>query len=145
MVTGRGGRFGLAAVVAAGLAFGAGSAAMAGEGIGLELNKVTTNGDACRLTFVLNNQTEALFTKFEFDFAFFDTQGKVITNLSVDFRELRPLKTVVQYIDAPGPTCEGLARVLLNEVVDCEPAGVGGTDCLDLIQASARGEIDFFK
>ena len=145
MVTGRGGRFGMAGVVAAALAFGVGTAAMAGEGIGLELNKVTTNGYACRLTFVLNNRTDALFSKFEFDFAFFDTQGNVITNLSVDFRQLRPLKTVVQYIDAPAPTCEGLAKVLLNDVVACEPAGVGGTDCLDLIQASSRGEIDFFK
>ena len=144
MITGRGGRFGMAAVVAAALVFGAGTAATA-EGISLELNKVTKKGDACRLTFVLNNQTDVMFSKFEFDFAFFDADGNVITNLSVDFRRLRPLKTVVQYFDAPAPTCEDLARVLLNDVVSCEPAGVRGTDCLDLIQTSSRGEIDFFK
>ncbi len=144
MITGRGGRFGMAAVVAAALAFGAGTAAMAEEGIGLELNKVTAKGDACRLTFVLTNQTDVLFSKFELEFVLFDTEGN-ITHLSVDFRQLRPLKTVVQYFDAPGPTCDDLARVLLNDVVSCEPAGVGRTDCLDLIQASSRGEIDFFK
>ena len=122
----------------------AGPAAAEGS-IDLELNKVAAKGDVCRLTFVFKNDTEASFSALELYFMFFDLEGGIISDLAVDFGQLRSQKTVVRFVDVPELSCPAIAKVLLNDVVACEPAGTGGVDCLDLIQPSARGDVDFYK
>jgi len=119
--------------------------AAAGEGIVLELNKVAVRDDACRLTFVLNNESDAAFSEFLLQLIFFNDQGGVITDAAVDFLQVRPQKTVVRYFDVPELSCPALAKVLLNDVAACSPPAPGGRDCLDLIQPSAHGDVDFYK
>ena len=143
MVRGRSGRIAVLVAAFAALVLVAGPAA-AQEGIDLELNKIETKGDLCRITFVLNNRTDAAFSEFELNFAFFDSGGTVMRDLLVDFGQLRSKKTVVRYFDVPELSCPALAKVLLNHVAACAPAVPGG-DCLDLIKPSARGDVDFYK
>ena len=84
--------------------------AMAEDGIMLELNKVSAKDDMCRLSFVLNNQSDAAFSEFRLQLAFFDAQGGVITDATVDFLQIRPQKTVVRYFDVPDLSCPGLGQ-----------------------------------
>ncbi len=142
MNSGRGVVLAVAAAFAA-LALVAGPAASE-EGIVLELNKVVAKDDVCRLSFVLSNESDAAFSEFRLQLAFFDAQGGVITDATVDFLQIRPQKTVVRYFDVPDLSCPGLAKVLLNDVAACAPPAPSG-DCLDLIQPTARGEVDFYK
>ena len=141
MQSGRGVVF---ATAFAALALVAGPAA-GEDGIMLELNKVAAKGEVCRLSFVLNNQSDTAFSEFRLQLAFFDAQGGVITDATVDFLKIRPQKTVVRYFDVPDLSCPGLAKVLLNDVAACAPPAPGGGDCLDLIEPSARGDVDFYK
>ena len=89
----------LSLVVCAGIA-AAGSAASEESGLGVELNALAQEADACRVTFVARNLTGQDIDHAVFETVIFTTQGSVATLTLFDFQALpdgRPRVPWAQY------------------------------------------------
>lgn len=139
----------LAAAFAAGLiaSFTAsvGLAEAAPEAVGIELNKLEPNGDACRAYVVLNNTTAAAYGTLKLDLVLFDADGIVVKRLAVETAPLAAGKTSLKVFDIDGLACGHIGRMLLNDVIACDKAGKASDDCMDGLTPTARGSVPFIK
>lgn len=115
----------------------------AGAPIAIELNKLESNGDACRAYLLLKNTSAWAFDSLKLDLVMFDIDGVVTKRLAVQAAPLPQGKTSLKVFDVAGHACGGIGSILLNDVLACAPATAG--ECLELITASARGGVPFIK
>lgn len=140
------GRRSWAAALALGFGLAAGvNAAMAEEGVAIELNKLEPNGEACRAYLVVKNGSGQAFDSLKLDLVMFDGDGVVAKRLAVQAAPLPLGKTSLKVFDIAGHDCGGIGSILLNDVLACEPATAEAGHCLELIAASARGAVPFIK
>ena len=121
--------FAVAAAVAA-LA----SPASAASGVSIELNRLEPKDAACRVSLVVANSGEKAIDSLKLDLVFFDKEGVISRRLAVEAGPLRPTKTTVKLFDASETPCDGVGRVLLNDVTSCG----GEQDCLAVVQTTSR-------
>ncbi|ANK82601.1 MAG: hypothetical protein TEF_18710 [Rhizobiales bacterium NRL2] len=122
-----------------------GGAAAAAERLGLELNKLEPRDGACRAYIVIENGTPTAFESLKLDLVMFDREGIVAERLALEVGPLPAGKTSLKVFDVAGLACGQVGRVLLNEVLACDD-GTGGRDgCMDLVETSARGGLEFIK
>ncbi|MGF1629117.1 MAG: hypothetical protein ACFCUT_06570 [Kiloniellaceae bacterium] len=117
----------------------------AGEAVAIELNKLEPNGAACRAYLVVKNDAARAFDSLKLDLVMFDRDGVVAKRLAVQAAPLPVGKTSLKVFDIEGRDCAGIGSILLNDVLDCEPATEGASGCLGLVDASARGAVPFTK
>lgn len=133
----------LASLLAAGPLATPQTLAQTPELIAVQLNTSETAGDACRLTFVIQNRRAEPISKLGFDLVMFDKSDGVSGYAAVDFGALPAGKTVVRQYDVGKGGCDTISRVLLNEIRACEIGGSQDADCLSKLEVSSRSEIDF--
>ena len=127
-----------------------GSAALAqddgGATLGVELNKLEQVGAACRSYVVLRNFSGATLERLSLDLVVFDTDGVIDRRLAVELGPAAPGRTRVKAFDMAGLDCGRVARVLLNDVLACEPDPVGEAGgCDTALRVSGRGDVDFIR
>lgn len=123
----------------------AGGAAAAAERLGLELNKLEPRDGACRAYIVIENGTPTAFESLKLDLVMFDREGIVAERLALEVAPLPAGKTSLTVFDVAGLACGQVGRVLLNEVLACDD-GTGARDgCMDFVETSARGGLEFIK
>jgi len=127
-----------------------GSAALAqddgGATLGVELNKLEQVGSACRSYVVLRNRTGATLERLSLDLVVFDTDGVIDRRLAVELGPAAPGRTQVRAFDMSGLDCGRVARVLLNDVLACEPDPLGEAGgCDTALHVSGRGNVDFIR
>ncbi len=130
-----------ALILAAGLA----GRASAEPAVRVDLNKLEPNAEACRAYLVLENGTERAFESLKLDLVMFGTDGVVAKRLAVETAPLPAGKTSLKVFDAPGIACDGIGRILLNDVMACADATGVREDCLQALRASATGAVPFIK
>jgi hypothetical protein len=130
---------------AAGLAADPLGAQAPAPAITIELNKLEPADAACRIFLLLQNRSAEDYDALTLELVSFDPEGLIGQRLAVDLAPLRPRKTAVQLFDLPDTACARVSRVLLNEVSACSAGGVAVDGCLDRLQVSARGQVEFFK
>lgn len=140
-----------AAVLSAGLVFAQGAAAQdaapAQDGdLLLELNELADNGaGGCRLTVVTTNRMAQGLQRAAWQVAIFDTDGRVKSLPVLDFGALIAGKTKVAIFDIPDGTCEGIGRIVVNDVAEC--TAEDGSDlrsaCLSDLATQNRSNIEF--
>lgn len=137
----------LAAFMAvAGIAGIAMSPAQAQEaGIGIELNKLEEQQNACRVYMLFENPGQTEFSEFQLDLVLFDTNGVIARRLSLDAAPLRAEKSSVKLFDIDGLACPKIGRILLNDMLACADASGKRTDCLKLIKPASRVDAKFVK
>jgi hypothetical protein len=144
---------GLAWLAATAIVAGAG-AANAPDGttrdteiIAVELNRAESLTDGCRLSLVIHNRTSHAFETMQWDLFFFDPAGRIAARMAAEAAPLPAGKTSVKLFDVPGLACEGLGRVLINDVLRCETDSGAGIriDCLRLTVPSSRAQVELFK
>lgn len=108
--------------------------AAAASGVTIELNRLEQSGAACRVSLVVANPGEKTFDSLKLDLVFFDKDGVIAKRLAVEAGPVRASKTSVKLFDAAETSCEGLSRVLLNDVTSCG----GEQDCQALVSTSSR-------
>ena len=111
----------------------------------IELNKLEPNGPACRAYLVVENTTQSAFETLKLDLVMFDPEGIVARRFAVETAPLPASKTSLKAFDIDGLPCEQVARVLLNDVMECADGSGVRADCLALIETSARGALKFMK
>ena len=113
------------------------------NGLTIELNDATDVSGACRLVFVAKNGTGVVLEKATFELVTFDTTGKVGKTLTFQFGPLPVEKTRVKLFDLPGQACNGISRLLVNDVSECAVDGKASELCIDALATSTRMGIEF--
>jgi hypothetical protein len=113
------------------------------KAIGIELNRLQKVNDACRLSFVFTNKLPFEVAALSIETVLFNDAGQVDRLLALKSRPLTPGKIRVQQFDLSGTTCEGIGRLLVNDVTDCKAGDLTPAQCLERIEPSSRADIPF--
>ena len=109
----------------------------------LQLNSVQTIENSCRLTFVVDNQTEKDISELVFETVLFSQQGEVIFFTLFDFGEVPYGIPRVRQFDVPSYSCEDVNQVLINGIDKCVFSNSGVEECKLRLETSSRSEIGF--
>lgn len=109
----------------------------------LELNALQESEAGCRVSFLATNQLGGQLDRAAVELALFDTAGAIDRIVTLDFKGLSDGKTKVLQFHLAGLQCNGLGRVLVNEVTACEGAITPATICLDALETSTRLNLTF--
>jgi archaellin len=116
----------------------------AGDSLRFELNKAETVEGACQLTFVVQNNTGTVINASSYNMAIIDSQGKVSTLITFEFRPLTLGRPKVQAFGLAGIPCENISAISINEFVSCDTGdGTLATLCEEKIEESSRTSIEF--
>ena len=107
----------------------------------LQLNSAQTIENVCRLTFVVDNQTEKDISELVFETVLFSQQGEVIFFTLFDFGEVPFGIPRVRQFDVPNYSCEDVKQVLINGMDKCVFSNGGGAECKLNLETSSRSEI----
>tara|TARA_Y100001968_G_C19000218_1_gene545528 strand:+ start:50 stop:490 length:441 start_codon:yes stop_codon:yes gene_type:complete len=109
----------------------------------LELNSAQTIDNSCRLTFVVDNQTDKDISELVFETVLFSQQGEVIFFTLFDFGEVPYGVPRVRQFDVPSYNCEDVKQVLINGIDKCVFSYVVVTECKLKLETTSRSEIGF--
>ena len=111
--------------------------------VAIELNKLEQVEDACRIYMVVRNGRTA-YDSFKLDVVLFDTGGVIASRVAVGMGPLRAERPTVKLFDVQDQPCEGIGSLLVNEVLECQPAAVA-SDCLARIEVSSRTDVQILR
>lgn len=145
------GAFLAAVVVLAPLVAGAPGAAAAegveekadSSGIAIELNRLQEVGKACRLSFVFTNKLPHQVAALSIETVLFNGEGQVERLLALKSKPLTSGKIRVQQFELSDTACDGIGRVLINDVTECKAGELTAAQCLQQIKPSSRADIPF--
>lgn len=109
----------------------------------LQLNKVETAGEACRITMVIDNSKGTGVKTYKVDLFAFDTEGVAQKRVAVELGPLPPRKTTVKIFDFPGIICNKVGRVLLNDVLACDGGDAAREACLERTETETKAGLPF--
>lgn len=111
--------------------------------LGLELNKASDEGGACRATFVAVNDLGGTLDELTYEIVVFDRDGLVDRLVRFDFGAMAPGKTIVKRFDLPGLACAAVGRLLINDAAACKGEGIDPQACISALDATSRTSITF--
>lgn len=109
----------------------------------VQLNKLQSVASACRVTFVMTNQMDVEIKAALLEIVLFDKEQAVVKLLAVNPGRLPSGKTRVKQFDLKGVACDGIGRVLLNDIKRCDGDGLSPQTCLDAARPSTRIDVPF--
>ena len=108
--------------------------AAAASGVSIELNRLEPKDGGCQVSIVVANPGDKALDSLKLDLVFFDKDGVISRRLAVEAGPVRASKTSVKLFNAAETQCDGVSRVLLNDVTACG----GEQDCLAAVSTSSR-------
>ena len=111
--------------------------------LSLELNALQPTESGCRVTFVATNRLGAELEKSAVEIALFGADGGIERLVSLDFRTMPDGKTRVLQFDLADLACDGVSRVLVNDIVACEGEGIEPRACLDRLETRTATTVAF--
>lgn len=118
----------------------------------LELNRLDGFDGGCRVTLVEKNGTSSTFTSLKLDLVVFGGDGIVEKRVGVEAGPLKAGRTSVRTFDLKGLACDGVGRLLINDVLSCEAEGLvtdaadaASGACLDALEPRSRVPAAFDK
>ncbi|WP_282152209.1 hypothetical protein [Ruegeria atlantica] len=114
----------------------------ASEGLQIELNTVQDVENACRLTFVVENQTGTAIDEASFETVIFDASGSVVRLSLFNFRDLPTERPRVRQFDLPGMACSSVGKALINGTNACKVAGADSSICEDGLKLQSRTDVE---
>ncbi|WP_424985210.1 hypothetical protein [Microbulbifer sp. S227A] len=110
--------------------------------LSIELNTVQDVGGACRLTFVIANDTGMQIDKAVFETVIFDTAGAVVSLSLFNFRDLPAARPRVRQFELPGVACDTVGRALINGASSCIVDGAENAICEDALVLRSRLSVE---
>ena len=98
------------------------AAPVAAQELRIALNALDPQPEACRLTFVAENDLGSDIGQLVVEAVLFNTAGRVAQFTLFDFAALPPSRQRVRQFDVAGLGCADVAQVLFNGVTTCEGA-----------------------
>jgi len=121
------------------------ASASTAETVRIELNKLEPQDGACRAYLVFENGTARSFGAFRLDLILFNTEGVIARRLAVEGAPLPAKKTVVRLFDIQQLGCDGIGRILLNDMLGCQDAQGEVAGCTEMVEATSRTSANFSK
>ncbi len=112
-------------------------------GLSVELNALQPSERGCRVTFVVANGLKHDIARAAYELAFFDAEGLISRLAVVDFLGLDSGRTRVRQFEFAGLECEGIGRILINDLAECSGEDVPATICLDRLAIDNKTSIQF--
>ncbi|MEL6523518.1 MAG: hypothetical protein AAFQ66_21265 [Pseudomonadota bacterium] len=109
----------------------------------LDLNNVTDVEAGCRLTYVATNNSGVSMDKTSYEVAVFDQEGIVSRLLILEFGQVQDGRTKVVQFDLADQPCTDISRLLVNSVAECVATDGSTPNCMESLQTSSRGTIQF--
>jgi hypothetical protein len=109
--------------------------AAAGDPIRVELNAAESVQSRCRLSFVIENQSEAAIESLKLDLAVFGRDGVIQRRLVTELGPVRGAKTIVKAFELDSE-CGQIGSILVNDVTACAPMAPDA--CLDRLAVSSH-------
>lgn len=113
-----------------------------GPRLSIELNATQSQGDSCKLSFLVQNGYETDVTSAVFEAVLFDSEGQVSSLTLFDFGSLPAGRPRVRQFVLPGANCEGLSQVLFNGASKCEAGDLGANACTDGLELNSRTDVE---
>jgi hypothetical protein len=111
--------------------------------VAIELNKLEQVDAACRIYMVVRNGSTA-YEGFKLDMVLFDAGGVITSRVAVDMAPLRAGRPNVKLFDVQDQPCDAIGSLLVNEVLECQPADAA-SDCLARIEVSSRTDVQILR
>lgn len=106
----------------------------------------------CRVYIVITNPDPEPIGQLRLDLILFATDGVIARRIALDLAPLAPHKTAVRLFDLSSQPCDGIGRVLVNDVLGCqlgkhEDAAAGDLRavCMDRLKLSSRTKAELTK
>lgn len=115
------------------------------SGLSVELNKLESVENACRVYMVFANETDRAFEAFKLDLVAFDPEGVITERLALEAGPLPRGKTSVKLFDFQDSKCADVDRILLNEVMTCRTAEGAEPECTRMVETRSKASAEFFK
>jgi hypothetical protein len=109
--------------------------AAAGDPIHVELNAAEGVQSRCRLSFVIENKSEAAIESLKLDLAVFGRDGVIQRRLVTELGPVRGAKTIVKAFELD-TECGQIGSILVNDVTACAPMAPDA--CLDRLALSSH-------
>ena len=106
--------------------------------VGLELNRLEPQGDACRAYLLIDNSRGEAWRSLKLDLFVLNTDGVVEKRLGLETAPIAAHKTLIRVFDLAGLSCAAIGRLLLNDVLACEVASGPRTDCLERVDPRSK-------
>ncbi|ODA68242.1 hypothetical protein A7A08_00059 [Methyloligella halotolerans] len=113
--------------------------------LSMELNKLETQGNACRTYLVFKNETGSSFKTLKLDLVVFGADGIVSKRLAVEAAPLAADKTSLKVFDIGDVTCDKVGQLLLNDVTACADENGEIDECIAKLDLKSRGDVEFTK
>lgn len=110
-------------------------------GIAMELNAVDLLGEACRITFVVTNQTATPVDKAIYETVLFSKDGQVLMLTLFDFGTLPATVPRVRQFQVSDTACNRIGTVLINGANTCTVDGKDAAVCTVGFSTSSRIDI----
>lgn len=118
-------------------------AAPAAPSLAVELNALQPAENGCRVTFLATNNLGGQLDRAAVEVAFFTSDGAIDRIVTLDFKALAEGKTKVLQFELKNLSCDGIGRLLINDITACEGTGIAATACLDGLVTTTRPDIAF--
>jgi hypothetical protein len=104
----------------------------------IELNAAVTQGDACKLSFLVLNGHPADISGAVFETVLFDAAGQVERLTLFDFGALPSARPRVRQFVVPDIACEDLGQILFNGADTCAGDGIDARACETDLRLESR-------
>ena len=111
-------------------------------GLAVELNTIEDVEGACRLTFLVENETGATIDSVSFQLVFFDSEGGVAALKVYDFGELPASRPRVRRFVFKESNCGMIGHTLINGVSSCVIGGSESDVCADTLTLRSRTDVE---
>jgi len=103
--------------------------------IRVELNLAESVQSKCRLSFLIENKSEAPIERLTPDLAIFNREGIIQRRLVAEMGPVYRSKTIIKTFEIDGE-CGQIGSILVNDITACTPGDPGL--CLDRLVLSSR-------
>lgn len=134
-------RHGLTVALSAALMISTAPAAFAQDALSLELNTATDIDNACRLSFLVRNETQNDIGSFVVETVIFTPDFQVERMTLFDFQAVPQGRPRVRQFDLSGTPCAGIGSLLINGVETCTGESVSAEACQSALSLSSRSDI----
>lgn len=108
----------------------------------IELNTSEQVEDACRISFMVENQLGADLSEAVFETVLFNAEGAVERLTLFDMRELPADRPRVRQFQIGGIACTDIKRILINGAQSCKGEGLEPDSCMAGLKTSSRIDIE---
>lgn len=107
----------------------------------MELNSLTHSQSECTVSFVMRNNLASAIEALSLEIVLFGADGRISSLHNLKAGELPLKRTKVRQFRLKN--CQGVSRILINEVTECSGANLTPKLCSEKLKTSNKTKVEF--